>query len=439
MTLQEIFNAKMTENGDLSFSKVSMTNNLLNILFMTEYYQNHLNEVNIGTTERDKLFARFIRDPRGGGLGRRDLGRVLMAKAGCSFEDVLASGRADDLFIFGLTDELLAFLKKEIEMGNELVKKWMPRYSSQNLLVARQIAKAWGLNKQQYGKFIKAKTVEDKLSRHNVDDINFEHIPSLAMLKYAKAFANREDTAERYNAYLEGVKNGTKKMNVSTMNVYDIYKNRFNIDPNIPFSQIEKAGLNCIPIVDTSGSMYWGGNDAIGKALAIGHYLAKCSTYLKDTVITFSSNPTLITLGKTYKAGEFKWDLNNYPEGYMREIENMVTGDCSNTDLGKVMDLLQYLDDMPEYLVILSDMEFDSGSSMSKNKLMNLWKSKGYKTKIVWWNLNSRNTTCPEMDNSGNVFMSGYNPMLLKFMNTGFNGEAFLDKLLEEYKKKINA
>lgn len=439
MTLQEIFNAKMTENGDLSFSKVSMTNNLLNILFMTEYYQNHLNEVNIGTTEKDKLFARFIRDPRGGGLGRRDLGRVLMAKAGCSFEDVLTSGRADDLFIFGLTDELLAFLKKEIEAGNELVKKWMPRYSSQNLLVARQIAKAWGLNKQQYGKFIKAKTVEDKLSRHNVDDINFEHIPSLAMLKYAKAFANREDTAERYNAYLEGVKNGTKKMNVSTMNVYDIYKNRFNIDPNIPFSQIEKIGLNCIPIVDTSGSMYYNNNDAIGKALAIGHYLAKCSTYLKDTVITFSSDPVLITLGQTYKAGEYSWNLNDYPEGYIREIENMVTGDCSNTDLGKVMDLLQYLDDMPEYLVILSDMEFDSGSSMSKNKLMSLWKSKGYKTKIVWWNLNSHDTTCPEMDNSGNVFMSGYNPMLLKFMNTGFNGEAFLDKLLEEYKKKINA
>lgn len=439
MTLQEIFNAKMTENGDLSFSKVSMTNNLLNILFMTEYYQKHLNEVNIGTTEKDKLFARFIRDPRSGGLGRRDLGRVLMAKAGCSFEDVLASGRADDLFIFGLTDELLAFLKKEIEMGNELVKKWMPRYSSQNLLVARQIAKAWGLNKQQYGKFIKAKTVEDKLSRHNVDDINFEHIPSLAMLKYAKAFANREDTSERYNAYLEGVKNGTKKMNVSTMNVYDIYKNRFNIDPNIPFSQIEKIGVNCIPIVDTSGSMYYGDNDAIGKALAIGHYLAKCSTYLKDTVITFSSDPVLITLGQTYKAGRYTWDLNECPEGYIREIENMVTGDCSNTDLGKVMNLLKYLDDMPEYLVILSDMEFDSGSSMSKDRLMDLWKSKGYKTKIIWWNLNSRNTTCPEMDNSGNVFMSGYNPMLLKFMNAGFNGEAFLDKLLEEYKKKINA
>jgi hypothetical protein len=33
--------------------------------------------------------------------------------------------------------------------------------------------------------------------------------------------------------------------------------------------------------------------------------------------------------------------------------------------------------------------------------------------------------------------MSGYNPMLLKFLEAGFDGQKFLDKLLDEYKKKI--
>ena len=87
MNLEEIFNQKRTENGDIAFTKIN-DDNLLNILFLTEYYQNHLSEVKIGNTEKDQLFARFIRDPRFG-LGRRELGRVLMHMAGCSIEDIV--------------------------------------------------------------------------------------------------------------------------------------------------------------------------------------------------------------------------------------------------------------------------------------------------------------------------------------------------------------
>ena len=62
---------------------------------------------------------------------------------------------------------------------------------------------------------------------------------------------------------------------------------------------------------------------------------------------------------------------------------------------------------------------------------------KGYTTKIVWWNFNSRNTTIPEMDEMGNIYLSGYSPMLLKYLEVGFDGEAFLNKLLKEYKKAL--
>jgi hypothetical protein len=116
----------------------------------------------------------------------------------------------------------------------------------------------------------------------------------------------------------------------------------------------------------------------------------------------------------------------------------MYTGDCSNTDFGAVMRLLSLLDgDMPEYLVVFSDMEFDMGSRSNKNQTMELFKEKGYKTRIVWWNLNSRHITCPEMDSDGNIFLSGYNPMLLKYLEAGFNGKAFLYRLLSEYSKSI--
>ena len=37
------------------------------------------------------------------------------------------------------------------------------------------------------------------------------------------------------------------------------------------------------------------------------------------------------------------------------------------------------------------------------------------------------------MDESGNIFISGYNPMILKYLEVGFNAKAFLSKLISEY------
>lgn len=446
MTVEQAFeNVKMTENGDLAFN--STTNKLVDILFMSEYYQKHLDEMpTLDVNDYNKLFAMFMRDPRYG-MGRRDIGRMLLANENATIEDILKCGRVDDLFHISTVEfySMLDYLKSEIENGNELVKKWMPRYSSKNLMLAREIAKHWGMNKQQYGKFIKCDTtVESKLSHHNTNEINFEHVPSLAAIKYAKRFANGEDTKERYAQYLEDVRSGKKELKVSTTNVYDIYKNRTKIDADLFFDKLEKIAINCVPVVDTSGSMF-DGNDSIGKALAIGHYLAKCSTYMPNKVVSFSSHPQLITLGQKNvffdKGYGFYGDLNDdyYSDSvYRNEIGSMYTGDCTNTDLGKVMELFKMVDEVPEYIVILSDMEFDEGSKYSKDVLMKLWKEKGYKTKIVWWNFNSRATTCPEMDCEGNIFMSGYNPMLLKFLSTSFDSQKFLDKLLDEYKKAIS-
>lgn len=125
-----------------------------------------------------------------------------------------------------------------------------------------------------------------------------------------------------------------------------------------------------------------------------------------------------------------------------REITSMMTGDCSNTNFGAVMNLLKDLTDVPDYLVVLSDMEFDEGSSMSKSETMKLFKERGYKTRIIWWSMNARNKTSPEIvekDTDGNIFISGYSPMLLKYLECWFNASQFIDKLLDEYQKKVEA
>lgn len=455
MTLEEVFALKTTENGDLAFN--STLNPMLDILFMAEYYTKHPNEMpELQDDEISRLFALFMRDPRKG-MGYKEIGRNLFSKLyNVTLADIVKAGRFDDLWrtfsekadrTFWLA--ALNYLYNEIVAGNELAKKWMPRFSSKDKKVAQRIARQWNMSKKEYGHFIKADTTEQKLSRKNTESINFSHVPSLAMLKYYNRFCKGEDTKERFAKFIADVKSGKAKINTSVTNVYDIYKHRNDegFEPEMFFEQIEKTSGSWIPVVDTSGSME-NCNDSIGKAYAIGHYLAKTSTYCPNKVVTFSSKPTLLELGKentytisygwTNSTETHKQDLSRYAEGsYNREIESMWTGDCSNTDLGAVMNLLKNLkQDAPEFVVILSDMEFDRGSSVAKDELMAQWRELSIPTKIVWWNLNDgRSKTVPETDKYGNIFMTGYNPNLLKYLECGFNGQEFLMKLLKEYQK----
>ena len=435
--LEKLFATKTTENGDISYNTTG--NRLLDILFMTAYFEKHLDKVHIGTSDKEKLFSMFIRDPRYG-LGRRDLGRRLLAMSRVSAENVVKCGRFDDL-LFTKTEDIeqlydyTDYMYHEAENGNELAKKWFPRLTSKNRELAKDLYRYLMFTEKEYRKFIKVETTEKKLTERRTSEIDFEKVPSLAMIKYYKRFSTGEDTKERFQKYLDSVKKGEKKLNISTANVYDIYRNRDKIDADLYFDKLEKIKISCIPILDTSGSMF-DSNNSIGKAMSIAHYLSKCSTYCNGQLIGFSSNPHLIKIEeKTSRAGYY----SNFGDSnkYSRELNSMYTGECANTDFGKVMKLLEQLEELPEYLVVLSDMEFDEGSNQSKKELQRLWKEKGYTTKIVWWNFNSRNKTVPELDEMGNIYLSGYSPMLLKYLEAGFDGKEFLEKLLSEYKERI--
>lgn len=456
--LSELFNYKLTENGD--FTHKSTGNHLVDLIFQAEYYQKHLNEVKIGNSDIEKLFSMFMRDPRHG-MKYRNLGRVLMRKSGVSPQAVAFAGRFDDLWENPISNDFdenwISYLFEQCRAGNELAKKWMPHYVAtkangkvaKSTLMASHFRQLLGLNKQQYNKFVKCPTVESKLSQHMNDMIEFDKIPSLALLKYWARFAGtskknpKTDMAERFNAYLESVKKGEKKMNFSTATVYDIYRNANTIDTDLAFSQIEKISGNWIPIVDTSSSMF--DNDAMGKALSIGHYLGKCSTYCPNQVITFSSHPQLIELGVTKPNRSYTYRMDKIPSNngsqYNKEILSMYTGDTSNTNFAAVMNLLRGLKtEFPEYLIVLSDMEFDWGGNDANRRTMNEWRRNGIKTKLVWWNFNARNTTSPQSiktDANGNIFISGYDPTMLKFLSCEFDAEKFISKLLTEYAKTI--
>lgn len=183
------------------------------------------------------------------------------------------------------------------------------------------------------------------------------------MVKYFNRFANGTDTSGKFAQYLEDVKAGKSKVNIATTTVYDIYRNRSKIDADLLFNQLEKISLNCIPIVDVSGSMY-DTNDSIGKAVSIGHYLARCSTYAPNMFVTFSHSPELVKISVSHSYESQLDDIKCSSWGW-------------NTNLGAVMHKLQGLEEVPEYLVILSDMEFDEGSSSDKDALMSNWRARG--------------------------------------------------------------
>lgn len=452
--LEKLLNEKKTENGDKAYK--STGDNLTDLFFMTAYFEKHLDQVKIGNSENEQIFSMFVRDPRFG-LGRRDLGRKLMALSEVKPEWVVLAGRYDDLIAIP-TDNNLNYLREQLQSGNELAKKWMPRLTGKDKRIAKILCKMWNISEKAYRKLIKTdSTVEYKLSYAELDEegtplnelfkegnynhplvgkIDFEQVPSLAMTKYMHAFSTREDMKERFQAYIARVKENKAKVNTSTSNVYDAHKvvtrsatldsfendARDVVGKKIVDNATIGVEMDAIVILDTSGSMSWGGN-LLEKAYSIAHGISTHSTYARNQLISFSSRPQLMTIkGNTLR----------------EQYDSMYTGDCSNTDFGKVMQILAGLRKFPEYLIVISDMEFDGGSCQSKEKVMKMFKDAGANTKIIWWNLNDRNKTVPEFDEYGNIYLSGYNLQILKLLENNFNMKTYIQKILEKYKKDID-
>lgn len=430
--LERLFASKKTENGDDSFNTTG--DKRTDVLFMSQYFRNHLDETPYLT---DKIFAMFIRDPRYG-LGERDLGRLLMARANCSPEEVVLAGRYDDLIYVGAmtgNSSYVAYMLNMAGQGDQLAKKWLPRPTSgkRSKALAKAICKDFDISLKSYSAFLKGtKTLEVDLTNKNYT-FDYSKVPSLAMTKYYKAF-KRNDEA-RFDRYLGQVSSGEAKMNTSVTSPVDIYNMFYpsdswgdrmvSKDAQTYWDALKHVQLGSIlPIVDSSGSMGWGKNSARLFAHAIGHYVSQNSTYMTNHVVKFSNHPSLIYLGTT--------------------VSSAITSLCSYSDVGRtnfggVMDLLKGLkEDTPDYLLVLSDMEFDLGSRDSKDATMNDFKRRGIKTRIIWWNFNGRNKTVPELDSDGNIFLSGYSPQLLKFLEAGFDSKKFLETLLENYKKVLD-
>ena len=129
----------------------------------------------------------------------------------------------------------------------------------------------------------------------------------------------------------------------------------------------------------------------------------------------------------------------------------MFTGDCSNTNLQAVFDLILKRakaanvpqEDMPKFLLVISDMEFDwcdNGYTTNLEMIKKKYAEAGYTLPtLVFWNVESRNTQTPAtINDQGVILLSGASPAAMKMaLEGGKNMQEVIDSIIngERYTK----
>lgn len=472
-------NFKRTENGALAHKS---TNSAVYDLFaFGAAYRNRSDDDVIflfkKAFEEDETLALkclfWIRDCRGG-AGERRFFRVclnwLAQNHPNRIKDLVGYipeyGRYDDLFeLFNtdLEDTVVSIIKSQLttdmackKNGISLLAKWMPSEnasSKDTIAKARKIREALGATSRQYRKMLtklrsKINVLEVLMSANRWDEIEFDKIPSRAGLIYKNAFARRDMIAKKYEAF---AKDKNTKVNAKVLYPYEIVSkatkcnaHKDDVDriminkywDNLP-DYLNGKDCSMMCVVDTSGSMT--GIDAaapINVAISLGMYCAERIGYpFKDHYISFASRPQFIKI-----------------EGvdFVDKVRRIYrTNLCDNTDLEAVFDLMlnsiKYngvkKKDIPKTLVVISDMEIDSGTSPwswyrgSSNKrwtkesaatemelIRKKWAAAGVELpKLIYWNVAARQDTI--LDAGPNVsFVSGMSPTIFKSVLTGKTG-----------------
>ena len=261
-----------------------------------------------------------------------------------------------------------------------------------------------------YRKFLRILRDKIKIVEHNLSnkdyDIDFEKVPTKAMLKYRKAFSNH--CKDKYSDYLQKADKGEAKVNTKGLYCYDIinkiyYRSHFTEEERHLYNAMWEqqkdilAGnnSNILVMADTSGSMTWEKN-AIETSIGLAIYMAERNHGIfKDYYMTFSSRPLL----QKIKGVDIVDKVQN--------VECIV----DNTDIDKAFKLLLETcvenalsqEDIPSHIIIISDMEFDRGVYSEHGTNFEGWKKAfkdaGYKLpQIVFWNLGVRGFPVTKFD-----------------------------------------
>lgn len=486
-TLERENNYQLTENGavgykttgkvlvDLNFRVTSMRN-CVSTTDMDLFVQ-AMNE-DLDYAIRWLFFARDVR----GGMGERDsFQKLYMKYAECypleakdtmaliaefgrwkDVIDIVNMDVADNLGGLDLVkDTFLADIQNcMIGKPISLLAKWMPSINASNKArkQAKRLAKYFGLTYEQYRKMLSKlraylDVTEVKTCGNRWGEIDYNKVSSNANKRYLNAF-KRHDGAR----YLEhctkamdtsadtGVKmhadvlfpheiwakytqlSGLSWLDGNYHNGYDhyIYISPADISLEALWKNLPDLGEcgNTMVVVDGSGSMTMncgGGVKPIDISRSLGVYFAeRCQGEFHNILMEFSNRPKLI-------------DLNGCETLRDKIIEISKYTDCSNTDIEAVFMLVLQTainanmkqSDLPDRILIISDMEFDCATNNTNcglygmkalfDELADRYAANGYKLpKLVFWNVNSRTNTIPMTENEmGVIMVSGFSPNIM--------------------------
>lgn len=395
------------------------------------YFNKALNE-NEDYALRTLLWVRDVR----GGAGERDLFRHILNDLSATrpllaikiLNKIPEIGRFDDLISCSsinqdIKNHVFKILRKAIFFEkNSLAAKWTPRKGS----FANEFRKFLGVNPKEYRKILvktSGNTLETLMSSKKWTDINYSHVPSVAISKFNKAFIRND--GDRFNSYLTSLKLNKENVKVNTGAIYPYsIINAIKNESSHKLSLAQWEALpnyigdsSILPMVDVSGSMdeEYSNNSsltALEVAISLGLYCSdKCTGVFKDLFLTFSEKPTFVKL---------KGNL-------LEKLDQMESADWGyNTDLESAIELILNTavknkvpqEDMPKTLLILSDMQFDEatkGDPTALKLLKNKFHKAGYKMpQVVFWNLKSSFGVPAKADSIDVALISGFSPSILE-------------------------
>jgi hypothetical protein len=450
--------ADMTRTENNALTHVSSGSNVLDMFAAGGAWRNRSEAdiaqgLELALLEDPQLALRclfYLRDIRGG-QGERRIFRVglqhLAAHHPNLFKQVFAFapeyGRWDDLLSVSHAREVQLLLLSLLQVDQiaerpSLLAKWLPSENTASKATrakARELMKAFGWTPRKYRKALSAlreklRVLERDLCAKRYGSIIYEHVPSKAALRYRKAFKKRDE--QRYVEYLAKVKSGEKKINAGTLYPYDLVHEAWS-KPGDETVDLQWAALpnymekpaNALVMCDTSGSMASkigpkSSVSAMEVSVSLAIYIAERNQGpFHNLYMTFSSRPQIVTVG------------GNTLYEKVHKFQPIV----ENTDLmAAFREILKYAkwsnatqEQLPQMLLVISDMEFDqctSGGSFHSVNRENTnfqaaqveFEAAGYKLPhVVFWNVCARGRQQPVTKHqSGATLVSGCSPSILK-------------------------
>ena len=409
----------------------------------------HAYAENPETATRILFWARDIR----GGQGEREVFRNLFkylveenGEIGVKLVSLVpVYGRWDDLLVLENTsawETVLNAIQNQLNLDRvsykagepvSLLAKWLPSInasSKDSKRLGRKIAAHLGMTEREYRKVLSnlrthINVVEKAMCSKEWSAIDYSKLPSRAAFMYRKAFAKQDAT--RYADYLSAVEKGEAKINAATLYPYDIvdqylYKGALN-DKTIDLqwealpNYMEGKEFNGLVVADVSGSMM-GRPMAVSISLAM--YIAERNTaeVWKNKFLTFSERPELqsivgSTIGKRiHNLSRASWSMNT---DLMAVFKTVLDAGVKNEVRAE---------DMPQKLIIVSDMQFDQCCRSNKRtnfeQIQKLYRKAGYEMpSLIFWNVNAIGGNVPiQAHDTGTALVSGCSPSILKSVLT---------------------